>query len=197
MQKNNVTMKRKNIHSYFSFCCLQVIFHSQYPFFHLDLSMILPLLVKLEVLVPTCRGNSHVPGRQCLPFYIENSVFARWFLQGNLLLLMVSRVGYQVCVCSPYQCTLITISFYWILKLQVPLRVPSHFCIQERGFVICQYLNTVLICRREDVLPFVHISTVNCNCWLPAALPTVWWTSFNRSLATYKFKPLEEDIILC
>ena len=133
--EKNVNIQRKTRHYCFSFGWLQVFFQFQYPF-SFELSIILPFLVKLEVLGPPCGGRSHGWVRYCLPFQNENRVFARLFLQGGLGLLMGSRVGYRVCECFPYRRTLIVVPFTWIIQIVGPPQGTSSFWY-PRKVIIC------------------------------------------------------------
>ena len=70
-------MKRKNRHSCFSFLLTSGYFSFSISIFYIDLSIIIPLLGKLEVLGPPCGGRSHVRGRHCPTFQNEKRVFTK------------------------------------------------------------------------------------------------------------------------
>ena len=144
-------MLRQNRNIGFSYCWIQVLFHYQYTVYHLDLSIIIPLLRKLEVICPPCRGNSHGWVIHCITFHNKNRVCTRWVLQFSLGLLMVSRIGYRVCGWFPCRHTLIAIDFPWIIQISGPPQGPANFHIQEIEFVVCHDFNPVLIHRRGEV----------------------------------------------
>ena len=145
-------MQHKYRHFCFSFCWLQVLFLSQYPFFHLDLSIILPMSGKLEVLGLPRGGRSHGRGRNCPPFQNEKRVWVRWVLLGGLGLLMGSHVGYRVCGYFLYQRTSISIRFSWIPQIAGPLQGTNSFSYPRKGIHrLSRFEPWSSLQRREDL----------------------------------------------
>ena len=127
MQKNNVIVQQKIRHFCFYFCWIKVIFPSQYPFFHLELSIVTPFLGKFEVLGLPQRGSLHGRGVQCMSFHNEKRVCKRLFLIGSLWLLTGLYVGYRVCGYFLYRYTSIDVLFSWILQIEDPLQGTNSF----------------------------------------------------------------------
>ena len=136
MQKNNVIVQQKIRHFCFYFCWIKVIFPSQYPFFHLELSIVTPFLGKFEVLGLPQRGSLHGRGVQCMSFHNEKRVCKRLFLIGSLWLLTGLYVGYRVCGYFLYRHISIAVHFTRIIQIPGPPQGTKSFSYSGKG--ICR-----------------------------------------------------------
>ena len=163
MHKSNVSMQHKNVNLCFSFCWLQVLLLSLYPFFHPELSIILPLSEKLEVLGPPSGGRFNGRGRHYHCFLNEIWVCMRWISLGGLGLLMGSCIGYWVCGYFLYRRNLMYVPYYWILQITAPPWVTNSFSYLGKIYFSTIWTLSFFAEGGRSIL-FVHIYGDKCRC---------------------------------